>query len=50
MPSRAPDAATASGKSIEGDDVLAWALYKNGRCGEALRTRSARFGSGHATP
>jgi tetratricopeptide (TPR) repeat protein len=23
-------------KSIEGDDVLAWALYKNGRCGEAL--------------
>jgi tetratricopeptide (TPR) repeat protein len=23
-------------KSIEGDDVLAWALYKNGRCSEGL--------------
>jgi tetratricopeptide (TPR) repeat protein len=22
--------------SIDGDDVLAWALYRNGRCGEAL--------------
>ena len=23
--------------SIDGDDVLAWALARNGRCGEALR-------------
>ena len=23
--------------SIDGDDVLAWALERNGRCGEALR-------------
>jgi tetratricopeptide (TPR) repeat protein len=28
-------------KSIEGEDVLAWALYKNGRCAEA-RMHSAR--------
>jgi tetratricopeptide (TPR) repeat protein len=28
-------------KSIEGDDVLAWALYRNGRCAEA-RTHSVR--------
>ena len=28
-------------KSIEGDDVLAWALYRNGRCAEA-RAHSVR--------
>ena len=27
--------------SIEADDVLGWALARNGRCGEALRSRSA---------
>jgi tetratricopeptide (TPR) repeat protein len=34
-------------KSIEGDDVLAWALYKNGRCGEALAhsKRALRLGT-----
>jgi tetratricopeptide (TPR) repeat protein len=34
-------------KSIEGDDVLAWALYKNGRCGEALAhsRRALRLGT-----
>jgi Flp pilus assembly protein TadD len=29
--------AQAERPSIEGDDVLAWALARNGRCGEALR-------------
>ena len=28
--------ARAERPSIDGDDVLAWALYRNGRCGEAL--------------
>jgi tetratricopeptide (TPR) repeat protein len=34
-------------KSIDGDDVLAWALYKNGRCGEALvhSLRALRLGT-----
>ena len=34
-------------RSIEGDDVLAWALYKNGRCGEALEhsRRALRLGT-----
>jgi tetratricopeptide (TPR) repeat protein len=34
-------------KSIEGDDVVAWALYKNGRCGEALphSRRALRLGT-----
>jgi tetratricopeptide (TPR) repeat protein len=34
-------------KSIEGEDVLAWALYKNSRCHEALRhsTRALRLGT-----
>jgi len=33
--------------SIEGDDVLSWALLRNGRCGEALRfsKRALRLGS-----
>jgi tetratricopeptide (TPR) repeat protein len=33
--------------SIDGDDVLAWALERNGRCGEALRfsKRSLRLGT-----
>ncbi|MGH3105468.1 MAG: tetratricopeptide repeat protein [Gaiellaceae bacterium] len=33
--------------SIEGDDVLAWALARNGRCGEALRfsERALRLGT-----
>jgi hypothetical protein len=29
--------AQAERPSIDGDDVLAWALARNGRCGEALR-------------
>jgi len=29
--------AEANRPSIDGDDVLAWALARNGRCGEALR-------------
>jgi tetratricopeptide (TPR) repeat protein len=34
-------------KSIEADDVLGWALYRNGRCAEALwhATRALRLGS-----
>jgi len=34
-------------KSIEGDDVLAWALYRNGRCGDALdhSRRALRLGT-----
>ena len=33
--------------SIDGDDVLAWALERNGQCGEALRysTRALRLGT-----
>ena len=33
--------------SIEGDDVLSWALLRNGRCGEALRfsKRALRLGT-----
>jgi tetratricopeptide (TPR) repeat protein len=33
--------------SIDGDDVLAWALARNGRCGEALHfsKRALRFGT-----
>jgi len=30
-------AAYAERRSIEADDVLAWALYRNGRCVDALR-------------
>jgi tetratricopeptide (TPR) repeat protein len=30
-------AAHAERPSIDGDDILAWALVRNGRCGEALR-------------
>jgi tetratricopeptide (TPR) repeat protein len=34
-------------KSIEGDDVLAWALYRNGRCAEARKhsVRALRLGT-----
>jgi tetratricopeptide (TPR) repeat protein len=34
-------------KSIDGEDVLAWALYKIGRCGDALRhsRRALRLGT-----
>ncbi|HEY7004439.1 MAG TPA: tetratricopeptide repeat protein [Gaiellaceae bacterium] len=34
-------------KSIEGEDVLAWALYQNGRCGQALAhsRRALRLGT-----
>jgi tetratricopeptide (TPR) repeat protein len=34
-------------RSIEADDILAWALYRNGRCGEALRysDRALRLGT-----
>ena len=34
-------------RSIEGDDVLAWALYRNDRCGEALvhSKRALRLGT-----
>jgi tetratricopeptide (TPR) repeat protein len=44
--SRAQDAYRER-KSIDGDDVLAWALYKNGRCGDALRhsRRALRLGT-----
>jgi tetratricopeptide (TPR) repeat protein len=33
--------------SIDGDDVLAWALARNGRCGEALHysQRALRLGT-----
>jgi tetratricopeptide (TPR) repeat protein len=39
--------AYADRPSIEGDDVLAWALARNGRCGEALRysKRATRLGT-----
>lgn len=40
-------AARAERPSIDGDDVLAWALVRNGRCGEALRysKRALRLGT-----
>ena len=40
-------AARADRPSIDGDDVLAWALARNGRCGEALRysRRALRLGT-----
>jgi tetratricopeptide (TPR) repeat protein len=40
-------AARADRPSIDGDDVLAWALARNGRCGEALRWshRALRLGT-----
>jgi tetratricopeptide (TPR) repeat protein len=39
--------AEAERPSIDGDDVLAWALARNGRCGEALRwsRRALRLGT-----
>ena len=39
--------ARADRPSIDGDDVLAWALARNGRCGEALAvsTRALRLGT-----
>ena len=39
--------AEADRPSIDGDDVLAWALARNGRCGEALRwsRRALRLGT-----
>jgi tetratricopeptide (TPR) repeat protein len=39
--------ARAARPSIDGDDVLAWALARNGRCGEALRLskRALRLGT-----
>ena len=44
---RARAAARSDRPSIEGDDVLAWALAANGRCGEALRfsKRALRLGT-----
>jgi tetratricopeptide (TPR) repeat protein len=43
--------ARADRPSIDGDDVLAWALARNGRCGEALRwsRRALRLGTQDAT-
>jgi tetratricopeptide (TPR) repeat protein len=40
-------AARAARPSIDGDDVLAWALARNGRCGEALHfsKRALRLGT-----
>jgi tetratricopeptide (TPR) repeat protein len=40
-------AARADRPSIDGDDVLAWALERNGRCGQALRfsKRALRLGT-----
>jgi tetratricopeptide (TPR) repeat protein len=40
-------AGRAARPSVEGDHVLAWALYKNGRCAEARRAslRSLRLGT-----
>jgi hypothetical protein len=40
-------AARAERLSIDGDDVLAWALARNGRCGEALyfSKRALRLGT-----
>jgi tetratricopeptide (TPR) repeat protein len=44
-------AAHADRPSIDGDDVLAWALARNGRCGEALSwsRRALRLGTQDAT-
>jgi tetratricopeptide (TPR) repeat protein len=44
-------AAHADRPSIDGDDVLAWALARNGRCGEALpwSQRALRLGTRDAT-
>jgi tetratricopeptide (TPR) repeat protein len=44
-------AAHADRPSIDGDDVLAWALARNGRCTEALRwsKRALRLGTLDAT-
>lgn len=43
--------ARAERPSIDGDDVLAWALTRNGRCGEALpyAERALRLGTRDAT-
>ena len=41
--------ARADRPSIDGDDVLAWALARNGRCVEAPTTRSARCASARST-
>jgi tetratricopeptide (TPR) repeat protein len=43
--------ARAERPSVHGDDVLAWALARNGRCGEALAysKRSLRLGTRDAT-
>jgi hypothetical protein len=40
-------AARAERPSIDGDDVVAWALARNGRCGEAVRfaKRALRLGT-----
>ena len=35
--------------SVEGEHVLAWALYKNGRCREAREHSIGRFASGRRT-
>jgi tetratricopeptide (TPR) repeat protein len=44
-------AAQADRPSIDGDDVLAWALARNGRCSEALHysQRALRLGTLDAT-
>jgi tetratricopeptide (TPR) repeat protein len=48
---RVARAAHADRPSIDGDDVLAWALARNGRCGEALSwsRRALRLGTQDAT-
>ena len=46
----APAARTRERPSIEADDVLGWALVRNGRCARGrCATRSARCGSARAT-
>ena len=49
--SRSRGSAQAERPSIHGDDVLAWALARNGRCAEALvhSKRSLRLGTRDAT-
>ena len=47
--SRSPALARAERPSIDGDDVLAWALGRNGRCAEALPHSSTRSGSARRT-
>ena len=44
-------AARAERPSIDGDDVLSWALLRNGRCGDALRfsERALRLGTQDAS-